>query len=230
MAPAGILYTVPGSQAISRAILAAAAIGDIEITVPDKYEHFVDNMKPDFLAKFPHGKIPAWEGADGFGLFEGPAIARYVASLTPNTGLLGSGPKEYALIDQWMHLTETEVDTPTSLIRFMTTWPVYPYNETTHTKLLEGQTRALKTLDAHLAKNTYFVGGRLTLADLYIAAVIQRAVANTVDAPARTNFTNLIRHLNAVASHEKVKEALGPIEYIEKGITFVPPTEKANLS
>jgi elongation factor 1-gamma len=37
----------------------------------------VDNKKPEFLAKFPHGKIPAFEGSDGFKLFEGAAIARY---------------------------------------------------------------------------------------------------------------------------------------------------------
>ena len=37
----------------------------------------VDNKKPEFLSKFPHGKIPAFDGADGFKLFEGAAIARY---------------------------------------------------------------------------------------------------------------------------------------------------------
>ena len=37
----------------------------------------VDNKKPEFLSKFPHGKIPAFDGADGFKLFEGVAIARY---------------------------------------------------------------------------------------------------------------------------------------------------------
>ena len=36
-----------------------------------------DNKKPEFLEKFPHGKIPALETADGFKLFEGMAIARY---------------------------------------------------------------------------------------------------------------------------------------------------------
>ena len=85
----------------------------------------------------------------------------------------------------------------------------------------------MKTLDAHLANNTFFVGERITLADLFIAAVVQRAVANTVDAPARSKLTNLIRHLETVANQTKVKEALGPIEYIEKGITFVPPAKDA---
>jgi hypothetical protein len=36
-----------------------------------------DNKKPEFLAKFPLGKIPAFEGANGFNLAEGAAIARY---------------------------------------------------------------------------------------------------------------------------------------------------------
>jgi elongation factor 1-gamma len=37
----------------------------------------VDNKELEFLAKFPHGKIPAFEGSDGFKLFESAAIARY---------------------------------------------------------------------------------------------------------------------------------------------------------
>ena len=45
--------------------------------MPENYVHFEDNKKPEFLAKFPHGKIPAFEGSDGFKLFEGTAIARY---------------------------------------------------------------------------------------------------------------------------------------------------------
>ena len=45
--------------------------------MPENYVHLEDNKKPEFLAKFPHGKIPAFEGSDGFKLFEGSAIARY---------------------------------------------------------------------------------------------------------------------------------------------------------
>jgi elongation factor 1-gamma len=40
----------------------------------------VTNKSPEFLAKFPFGKIPAFESADGFRLFEGDAIARYSES------------------------------------------------------------------------------------------------------------------------------------------------------
>ena len=57
-----------------------AAFAGLEIAAPASYEHFVDNKKPEFLSKFPHGKIPAFEGADGFKLVEGAAISRYSES------------------------------------------------------------------------------------------------------------------------------------------------------
>ena len=41
------------------------------------YTHLQDNMQPEFLTMFPHGKIPAFRSTSGFSLFEGAAIARY---------------------------------------------------------------------------------------------------------------------------------------------------------
>jgi elongation factor 1-gamma len=57
-------------------IKATAAFAGLDIKVP-AYEHYIDNKKPEFLSKFPHGQIPAFEGANGFKVFEGVAIARY---------------------------------------------------------------------------------------------------------------------------------------------------------
>jgi hypothetical protein len=37
----------------------------------------VDNKKPEFVAKFASGQIPAFEDKDGFTLFEGAVIASY---------------------------------------------------------------------------------------------------------------------------------------------------------
>ena len=39
----------------------------------------------------------------------------------------------------------TEVDAPTSLIRFMTAWPVYPYNETVCSRLFYSGDTSLKS-------------------------------------------------------------------------------------
>ena len=58
-------------------IRAAAAFAGLKVDLPEHYVHFQDNKKPEFLSKFPHGKIPALDGADGFKVFETTAVARY---------------------------------------------------------------------------------------------------------------------------------------------------------
>ena len=40
-----------------------------------------------------------------------------VAGLAPNSGLLGGTHQEAALIDQWVHLAETEIDIFTNIVR-----------------------------------------------------------------------------------------------------------------
>lgn len=62
---------------MERQIRAVAAYAGLKLDLPESYVHFQDNKKPEFKAKFPHGKIPAFEGADGFKVFETTAIARY---------------------------------------------------------------------------------------------------------------------------------------------------------
>jgi len=53
------------------------------LPTPPEYKHFQTNSTPEWRAKFPLGKVPAFEGVDGFRLTEGIAIARYRESLQP---------------------------------------------------------------------------------------------------------------------------------------------------
>jgi len=224
MAPVGTLWSVT-THGKSKAIRAAAAYAGLEIAQPASYEHYVDNKKPEFLAKFPHGKIPAFESVGGFKLFEGAAIARYISSLAPNSGLLGGSLEDAALVDQWVHLSESEVDAHTYAIQSICSG-LYPYNKPTHTGLVERQTRALNTLEGHLSSRTFFVGERITLADIFVASVIQKAVSVTIDAPLRTKLPNLIRHLETIVNQPKLKEIFGETTYAEKAIQFVPPAKE----
>ncbi|KAG1816678.1 elongation factor 1-gamma [Suillus subaureus] len=159
MAPVGKLYCV-STMSQTKAIRSVCALAGLELEIPE-YQHFSDNQKPEFLAKFPHGKIPAFEGANGFNLTEGAPIARYLAGLAPNSGLLGSTPEDAAVVDQWNFL---------------------PYSKGIHTALAERQLRSLITLETHLSTRTFLVGDRITLADITTAAVLQRVVSVTADA------------------------------------------------
>lgn len=221
---ANTIWTVP-HQTTGNIIRAAANWGGVPLEQPETYTHMEDNKKPEFLSKFPHGKIPAFEGADGFKLFEGVAIARYVAGLAPNSGLLGGDSKEAALIDQWMHLAETEVDIFTYMIMGLLRGYV-PYNKQIHTVFSERQLQAFRTLDSHLATRTFLVGERITLADIAIAFYIQRAATVSFDAPLRAKHPHLIRHMETIINQPKIIDIVQPMELVEKALQYVPPPKE----
>ncbi|KAI2621163.1 glutathione S-transferase [Hypoxylon sp. NC1633] len=64
MAPFGKIYSYPGNFRVARALVVAAYNG-LEVEVP-AFKMGVENMSPEFKAKFPLGKVPALECADGF--------------------------------------------------------------------------------------------------------------------------------------------------------------------
>jgi elongation factor 1-gamma len=60
----------------------------VKIDTVEGYTHFQDNKKPEFLAKFPAGKIPAFIGTDGFVVTETSAVVKYGQSII-SFGTLG---------------------------------------------------------------------------------------------------------------------------------------------
>ncbi|KIJ64379.1 hypothetical protein HYDPIDRAFT_28820 [Hydnomerulius pinastri MD-312] len=224
MAPIGKLYSVPQMRQTA-VIKSVAALGGLELEIP-AYAHFEDNKKPEFLSKFPHGKIPAFEGANGFNLTEGAAIARYLANLAPNANLLGTTPEDAALVDQWVHFAESEISIMNELI-FQMVNSYIAYNKAHHTTFAERQLRSLLTLESHLSTRTFVVGERITLADITIASTLSRAVSLTVDAQTRTKLPNTIRHLETVVNQPSLKDVYGEIQYVEKAVQFIPPKKEA---
>ncbi|EJF60198.1 elongation factor 1-gamma [Dichomitus squalens] len=225
MSSIGTLWTTP-QQGKGKIIRAAAALGGLQVDLPEHYVHFEDNKKPEFLAKFPHGKIPAFEGKDGFKLFEGSAIARYVASLAPNSNLLGTSTKEAALVDQWVSFADSEIGSFTGVIFGLVNGRITPYTKPVHTHFAERQLRSLKTLDTILATRTFLVNERISLADLTVAAEIQRAMNVTIDAPIRAQIPNVIRHVETIVNQPQLKEIYGELQYLEKALAFTPPPKE----
>ncbi|ESK85825.1 elongation factor 1-gamma [Moniliophthora roreri MCA 2997] len=221
----GTLYTTP-QQTIGKIIKAAAALGNFTLDAPEGYVHFETNKTEAFLSKFPHGKIPAFESKDGgFKLFEGYAIARYVASQASDANLLGQTPEDAALVDQWSHLVDSELVAPSTLIGQLCRGTI-AYSKPVHTALLERIHRTLGTFNKHLTANTFLVGERLTLADLVLAGLIQKGVEIIIDAEARAKYPAIIRHLETIVNQPKLKGVFGETNYTEKGIVFTPPPKE----
>ncbi|KAK1217200.1 hypothetical protein PQX77_020153 [Marasmius sp. AFHP31] len=220
----GTLYTTP-VQAKGKIVKAAAAFAGITLDDPTGYVHFETNKTPEFLAKFPHGKIPSLETSTGFKLFEGIPVARYIAAQSKNHNLLGATPEDAALIDQWIHLAESEIDANTELVMFQCKG-VMAYSKPNHTFGLERQNRTLNTFEQHLKANTFLVGERITLADLALAGILFRAVQFTLGAEERKKYPAIIRHLETIAGQPQLKAVFGDIPYADKAIQFTPPAKE----
>ncbi|KAG9310211.1 glutathione S-transferase C-terminal-like protein [Chiua virens] len=208
MAPIGTFWGIP-IQRQTKVICAAAAVAGLELEIPP-VDFFVTIKSPEYLSKFPMGKIPAFEDNKGFKLFE-------VSSLAPESGLLGKDASEAALVDQWVHFGETEIAMFSYEIKALVAGYLGPYSEEMHKINLQRQARALKFLDEYLATNAagYLVGDKMTLADIAIAAVSQQAAQVTCGVTERAEYPNVFAHYDRVTAHPKVKDVFREAEFVE---------------
>jgi elongation factor 1-gamma len=224
MAPIGSLWGVP-RQRQTKYILSAAAIAGLELDLKP-FEFGVTNKSPEFVDKFPFAKIPTFEGENGFVLLEGASIARYVASLAPQSGLLGNSIKDAALVDQWIHFAEHEINAHTDLVwqlveRF---FPEDAYSESIHKAVFERQERSLKFLEQKLSLREFLVTDEITLADIVVANVIQRAARVTLGAAERALYPNIFAYYARVAGDPRIKDIFGTADFVE--VPVAPKKDK----
>ncbi|KAI5984345.1 glutathione S-transferase C-terminal-like protein [Pisolithus albus] len=222
MAPIGKLYGHP-RQPQTKAILSAAAISGLEIELLP-FEFGVTNKLPEFIQKFPLAKIPAFEDNEGFKLIEGTAIARYVSALVPKAGLLGHNVKETAEIDQWVHFAESEIYVPASnIFAGMVAKYVPAFSEEQRKHYQERAERSLKFLDDYLASRPsgLLVNDSLTLADIALAAAVQRAGQTVCGAKERQEtYRHVFAHFEKVTNDERIKHLFGEPGFVDEVLSF----------
>ncbi|WP_252108202.1 MULTISPECIES: glutathione S-transferase family protein [unclassified Halomonas] len=127
------------------------------------------------LARHPDGKVPVLEDGD-LVLFESVAICRYLAERYGDDTLLPGPAEGRAEVDQWLCFVATELEQPL-------------WNHAKHTFALPEEqrvaaviptcawefSRALKALERRYQGQTYLVGERFTLADLFLAHTLSWA-------------------------------------------------------
>ena len=176
------------------------------------------NKTPEFLARFPFGRLPAADVTEG-PLFESGAIAYYVAASRPE--LVGAGNAyAAALIQQFLAVSDNEVNPA------VTGW-LYPilgyasYNEASFKKAQEDTHKILKTLDTVLLSRTFLVGDQITLADITLWCSLLHLYRLVLDASARAQYTNLTRWFTTLANQSHFKAVLGDkMSFCEKPLTY----------
>ncbi|TKY85988.1 hypothetical protein EX895_004813 [Sporisorium graminicola] len=224
MAPIGQIYGHAGHFKVDR-VLAAAAYNGLELEVVETKALAGDTKKPEFLALFPYGKIPAFKGTDGFSLTEGKAIARYVAALADNAKLLGTDAKSAALVDQWVSFADDEILAPALQI-YLLCKGIFAYNKANEQKSWESLDRAFAYLEAELKKKTFLVGHRVTLADLTVASNLKFVFSSVAGNNFRSKYPNSVRYFNTVTKQPQVLKVFNEVTFAEDNVKFTPPKKE----
>ena len=150
---------------------------------------------PEFLARNPNGRVPVLELDDGTCLAESNAIIWYLAEgspLLPGERLGRAQVLQWMFFEQYSH--EPYVATPRFILRHL------PENSPRRAELPDRQERGLQAIavmEKHLAWRPYFVGERLSVADLALYAYTHVADQAGIDL---TPFPTVRGWLGRVAS------------------------------
>ncbi|KAJ5188231.1 hypothetical protein N7491_004555 [Penicillium cf. griseofulvum] len=215
MAPFGTIYSYQPSPRVMKA-QAAANLNGLELAVPE-FAMGKTNQTPDFLSKFPLGKVPAFEAADGTTLFESDAITQYIAESGPAADqLLGATPAERATIRQWICYAQGEILDPVTQLGLWR-FGFCPYDEKVEVTNLGRMERSLACLETHLKGRTWFVGNdKLSLADITVASALVWGFSLSIDAEMRSKYPTVISWYERFLESDGIKEAFGEKKYVEK--------------
>ncbi|MGE3334844.1 MAG: glutathione S-transferase family protein [Rhodospirillaceae bacterium] len=125
-----------------------------------------ETRTPEFLALNPVGQVPFVTLADGQGLAQSNAIMLYLAH---GSTLIPDEPYERALMMQWLFWEQYSHETVIAVRRFHKHYLKKADSEIDPSLLTRGE-KVLSLMNDHLARRTYFVGERLTLADIALVA------------------------------------------------------------
>lgn len=101
-----------------------------------------------------------------------------------------------------------------------------PYNKKNVEDSKKRTQQNLKVLEDHFLVNTYLVGERLTLADLFTAAIVARGYEYFFDKSWRSENPTVNRWYETVSNQDIFKAVAGEPKFIEKAIAETPPKKE----
>jgi len=147
-----------------------------------------DTHTPQFLAKFPMGRIPAIEFDDGRRLAESNAIIRYLARgsvLLPDDGFVQAKIDELLFWEQYSH--EPYVATT----RYHVVYLKRSLDQREAWRVERGEA-ALELMDQMLSQRSWLVGNAMTVADIALLPYTRLAHQGGFDLTARGNVRQWI--------------------------------------
>lgn len=140
------------------------------------------------------------------------AIAYYLA----NSQLRGSDTYSEALVLQWMSYTDNHIQP------CVAAW-VYPClgHPVSAVSVQAAQQEVLKILNYlndHLFTRTFFVGQRISLADIVVFSALLPAYCYVLELSVRKQYVNLTRWFTTIINQQQVISVLGKVSLCEKAV------------
>jgi glutathione S-transferase len=125
-----------------------------------------ETRTPEFLGMNPAGQVPVVRFADNGPLAQSNAIILHLAQ---NTGLIPADPFECALMYQWLFWEQYSHEPAIAVLRFQRFYLKKKDSEI-DPALLAKCGKVLSLMNNHLTATDYFVGKKLSLADIALVA------------------------------------------------------------
>ncbi|WP_087017905.1 glutathione S-transferase family protein [Thaumasiovibrio subtropicus] len=160
-----------------------------------------ENLKPEFKALSPNGRIPVLVLEDGTSICESMAICRYFEASHPDEKhLFGNTPTEQAQVEMWNRICEFQ-GLYTAFQAFRNLTGIYKDRETCIEAWgVESKNRIkqfLPQLDERLASTTYVAGERFSVADITAYITCQFIKNLEIDA---STYSHIERWLDLVSA------------------------------
>ena len=122
----------------------------------------------DFLSLNPNGKIPVIQFNDGRLMCESNAIIHYLANGSP---LVPNDPFLHAKMLQWQFFEQYSHEPQLAVARYIKRYLGLPIEQIErHSACIVGNHRVLNIMEQHLQDRIYFLGNKVTLADVSLFA------------------------------------------------------------
>lgn len=176
---------------------------------------FSDVRKRPHIDRHPFGKIPAIRDGD-FLLFETSAICRYIDDKFDGPSLVPAGPRDRALMEQWISATNSYLDD--SFVRRFILQYAFPRGEggrpdrAAIDAAIPAVRRGLRILNTNYGKAGYLVADSLTLVDLFLAPILFYLDRTPEGPDLLREAPNVERGLKVISERPSFVETLGSMK------------------
>jgi len=190
-------------------ILIAAEYNGITVNIPTFNTKKVEKISPT-------GRAPVLELPNGTTIFDSNSIARYVARLRRDSGLMGDGSMLMeAGIDSWVDFCVNEIEIP-ACVWWYPAAGYMPFDENAYQKAKTDFSKGLTILNSHLLARTYLVSEQITLSDIVVISTLLYPFKFVCEKAYLKSFVNVVRWFNTCINQTEFKAVIGEVTMCKK--------------